>query len=272
MQKTRVCFSLVLYKHTIESIEALLASIGSLAGSSQEFRFLLCVYDGSPLNCPSASESQIQTRLSSVDIFFERGANVGFGRANNINFNRASLSESDIFVTVNPDILFKADDLIPIFGWVLENPDCTCVAPLVLLYDGKTQYSAKHDPTILSLLIGLFSFLRRINVFHRYEAWHKNLRKDYKTEIIQSSYLSGCFLVIPSWAFDSVGGFCDKYFLHVEDADIVRRLSEIGATFHNPIGVVFHGWSRGSHSSIPQIISLIKSYMIYSFIWGWKVF
>jgi len=76
--------------------------------------------------------------------------------------------------------------------------------------------------------------------------------------------------LIPSWAYIKVGGFSEQYFLHFEDADIVRKLSMYGYTKHVPLGRVTHGWARGSHTSPSQILSLMRSYLIYSIIWGPK--
>jgi hypothetical protein len=51
----------------------------------------------------------------------------------------------------------------------------------------------------------------------------------------------------------------------------VRRLSSVGETLHNPIGVVVHGWARGSHTSLFQILSLLRSFILYSQIWGFRI-
>jgi GT2 family glycosyltransferase len=266
-----LCFSIVLYMHPVECIERLLNSICSFAACAPGFRVLVCIYDGSPVVYPGPSEEQLQSRLPGIEVLFEKGKNVGFGRANNNNFLRSSLRPNDLFAVVNPDIRFSAEQLLPLVEWLCSDSECACAAPLVLLEDGGIQYSAKHDPTILSLLLGRFGFLKRVPIFHEYDSWHRNLQRDYSSELIPSSYLSGCFLLLPVWAFHRVGGFCEQYFLHVEDADIVRRLSGVGKTLHNPIGVVVHGWARGSHSSIFQMLSLLKSFMIYSRIWGLRI-
>jgi GT2 family glycosyltransferase len=266
-----VCFSLVLYKHSLDSLRPLLSSIQLLAENASGLRILLCVYDGSPNDYPTPSEEQLKCLLPLVVLSHEKAKNVGFGRANNRNFQRSSVTKADIFCVVNPDIRFSPNNLLPLLYWGLNHTDWACMAPLVLLEDGSIQYSVKRDPTLLSLLIGRFGFLKRFSFIRRYDGWHRNLSRNYITEIIPSSYLSGCFLLIPAWAFISVDGFCDKYFLHVEDADIVRRLSFIGSTLHNPSGVVVHGWARGSHTSISQTFSLIKSYSVYCSIWGLKL-
>ncbi|QBE67857.1 hypothetical protein SynWH8101_0245 [Synechococcus sp. WH 8101] len=210
--------------------------------------------------------------MNGIDFFYDKGPNLGFGASNNRNFLRASLGERDYFVVVNPDISFLPEQLYPLFQWIFEHPECSCVAPLIRLQSGDIQYSAKHNPTVLSLLLGRFPFLLNMKLLYRYNLWHKNMLLDYSKEFIVSTYLSGCFLIVPVWAYKSVGGFCERYFLHVEDADIVRRLSRVGLTLHNPLGFVIHGWARGSHFSFRQSLSLVKSFFVYCCIWGFKLF
>jgi GT2 family glycosyltransferase len=155
--------------------------------------------------------------------------------------------------------------------WVLLYPDVACVAPLVLGSRGSVQYSVKHNPTFLSLLIGRLYVLRRISFLEAYDRWHRNLACDYRRSLIESPYLSGCFLVIPSSYYSRVGGFCEKYFLHLEDADIVRRLSLLGRCLHNPVGVVVHQWARGSHKSLSQTLYLFRSIVVYMCNWGMNI-
>lgn len=267
-----VCFSLVLYKHNFDSIKPLLASISSLSSDHCGFRIILSVYDGSPPTFLSPTIDEFKNFDPLLNTLLEKGRNIGFGRANNRNFTNSGLADSDLFVVVNPDIRFHSVQLLPLLAWAFSHDEFSCIAPLVLLNEGGVQFSAKRNPTVLSLLLGRFDCLLSWTFFRQYDDWHKNLDKDYLRDLIESSYLSGCFLIIPASAFYSVGGFCDRYFLHVEDADLVRRLSMIGKTIHNPVGVVVHGWARGSHSSIRQILSLIKSFVVYCSIWGVRIF
>ncbi|MEI6828811.1 MAG: hypothetical protein WCK64_03020 [Synechococcaceae cyanobacterium ELA445] len=199
------------------------------------------------------------------------GPNIGFGRANNYNFSTAMLGEEDLFVVVNPDVSFSGNELIPLLEWVLSREDVSCVAPLVLGSNASVQYSAKHNPTLLSLALGRLGFLRRFDLLARYDSWHRNLTRDYLRECIDATYLSGCFLIIPSPFYELVGGFSSRYFLHLEDADLVRRLSRVGRTIHNPIGRVMHLWARGSHRSFRQQFCLFNSFITYCRIWGFQL-
>ena len=162
---TTICFSLVLYKHSIECVDPLFFSILSLARREPRLRVLLCIYDGSPCAYQCPSEEQLRRRLYPVNVIYEKGDNLGFGRANNRNFYSAPLGPGDLFAIVNPDIRFSADQLLPLVNWLLCCSDCACAAPLILLEGGGIQYSAKRDPTLLSLFLGRFGWLKRVDVF-----------------------------------------------------------------------------------------------------------
>jgi GT2 family glycosyltransferase len=207
-----------------------------------------------------------------VAVLYEKGDNIGFGKGNNFNYRQALLSNNDIFVVANPDISFVAADLVRLLDWQFSEPSVACMAPLVVGANGAIQHSAKRNPTVLSLALGRFPCLTRFRFLQRYEVWHKNLGVNYKTDCIVSPYLSGCFLMIPSRFYSMVGGFCPRFFLHLEDADLVRRLSSVGQTLHNPIGCVTHLWARGSHKSLTQSLHLVKSCITYFRIWGLALF
>jgi GT2 family glycosyltransferase len=265
---TRLCLSLVLFRHSLDVVRDLLSSINSFSSIDSFYDTHLYIYDGSGgLPCGS-SFLDIQACVPRVKVFYEKGENIGFGMAHNFNYAQARLSDADIFVVANPDISFAASDLLLLLSWLDSNPSVACIAPLVVASDGTIQYSAKRNPTVLSLALGRFPFLTRFSLLRRYDIWHRNLYKDYANECISSPYLSGCFLIIPSRFYSIVGGFSPKYFLHLEDADLVRRLSLVGETLHNPIGTVTHLWARGSHKSLSQTLYLIQSCIAYFRIWG----
>ena len=269
MTYSAIYFSLVLYKHSASEILPLLRSLGDIYDLFPD-SFLL-IHDNSGF-FDSALVQSIDSYLPPHSFSYNFGENIGFGAGHNKNFNLIDSDDQFLFIVVNPDISFHAPSILDLVKWLDECPSCSCVAPLIVNGESKIQFSAKRDPTILSLLLGRFSFLTNISFLSTYDRWHKNLDLSYESDIIASSYLSGCFLMIPGHFFVQAGGFCESYFLHLEDADIVRRLSALGPTFHNPIGRVVHQWARGSHNSFAQTIHLIKSVIVYISIWSMPLY
>ena len=269
----RIAFSLVLFNHSLEEITPLLSSISAFSVLLMDvFRVQLYIYDNSP-EFSSFLLAGIGRKLSSVPWhYFHNSSNIGFGLANNCNYESSELTEDDFFIVSNPDTYFDATQLAPLLFWLVDNKSISCAAPLLLNASGSIQYSAKKNPTLLSLILGRLGFLCNLPFLLKYDRWHKNMSHDYYSESFESSYLSGSFLIIPSWAYRRVGGFSSKYFLHLEDADIVRRLSSVGSTMHNPIGKVVHLWARGSHKSVFQTIHLLNSMFTYFSVWGFRLF
>ena len=262
----RIVFSLVLYNHSIDIIKPLLCSISSLARHNQgAFDVEIYVSDNSPGNNSSLLSVVNQELGSPPCCYSQNPSNIGFGLANNSNYVSSELLDDDLFIVANPDTYFDATQLAPLLLWVVHNKNISCAAPLLLNPGGSIQYSAKKNPTLLSLALGRLRFLCNLPILSKYDKWHKNMSHDYCADCFESSYLSGSFLVIPSWAYRRVNGFSAKYFLHLEDADIVRRLSLVGSTVHNPIGKVVHLWARGLHKSLAQVIYLLHSmFMCFS--------
>jgi len=268
----RVCISLVLFRHSIEDVRDLLYSINAFSSSVSAYNTQLYIYDGSGESFYGPSFAELQAPMPGVAFLYHKGINIGFGRAHNFNYRQACLSEVDIFIVANPDISFATSDLSLLLGWLVSKPSVACLAPLIVGPSGAIQYSAKHNPSLLSLAIGRFPWLARVSILCRYDLWHRNLDKNYDKDCIPSPYLSGCFLIIPSRFYSMVGGFSPKFFLHLEDADLVRRLSLVGETLHNPIGSVMHLWARGSHKSFVQTLHLLRSCITYFRIWGLRLF
>jgi len=72
-------------------------------------------------------------------------------------------------------------------------------------------------------------------------------------------------------SFREVGGFDERYFLYLEDADITRTLSMCGKTIYTPHLTVIHGWGRGPYKSIYLAIINLYSFILYSLKWGFRL-
>ena len=184
LEKYLLTFSLVLYKHSLADIVPLLSSINNFTSSQSIFKVNLCVYDGSPADYSVPLKSDLLDYLQFVSLTYQRGINIGFGSANNVNFLHCPPSDRSFFIVVNPDISFSID-ILEFFLWISRQSKYSCVAPLILLRDGQIQFSAKKNPTFLSLLIGRLHWLKTYKVFSTYDKWHKNMSCDYSRDIIQ---------------------------------------------------------------------------------------
>ena len=269
----KVIFSIVLYKHSLEDVMPLLNSINELSNSyleGNENEVFMSIHD----NSLSSSKFQYSDFkfLNFKWQYTHDFNNVGFGLANNLNFQKFDVNDQDIFIVANPDTYFEANQLIKLIDYFQNQSDIVCANPLIKNEKKIIQFSAKKDPTFLSLFIGFLPIFLRIPYLKKYDSFHKNKNYDYNNQIIKSTYLSGCFLIIKAKVFKKVGGFCSKFFLHLEDADFTRRCSKYGVTAHLPIAEIIHLWNRGSHKSIFQIMHVLRSMIIYFKKWEFKIF
>ena len=266
---SKIVFSLVLYKQKMKDILPLLKSIEEL-NKLYKNQVFLSIYDNSETN----------KRFSLRDFkflefpvnYFHNSKNIGFGKANNLNFNNYDFDNDDIFIISNPDTFFESKEMQNFINAFQNHSRIVCANPLIKNNSISIQYSSKKDPTLLSLLIGFFPFLKVIKFLKKYDLIHKNKDNNYSKDTFQANYLSGSFLVVKANIFKKVKGFTNAYFLHLEDADFVRKCSKYGLTVHLPKGKIMHKWNRGSHKSIFQIYHVIRSIIIYFYKWGFKIF
>ena len=266
---SKIVFSLVLYEQTMVDILPLLNSIKELENFYKN-QVYLSIYDNSKTK-KRFSEKDFQY-LKYPILYTHDIKNIGFGRANNNNFGNYKYDSTDLFIISNPDTFFEAKKFVNFIKSFQEQDSIVCANPLIKNIKGAIQYSSKENPTFLSLLLGFLPFLLNIKIFNNYDFFHKNKDKDYSNVIFKANYLSGSFLVVKANIFKKVGGFTNSYFLHLEDADLVRKCSKFGVTAHFPKGEIIHKWNRGSHKSLFQISHVIRSMVIYFFSWGFKFY
>jgi GT2 family glycosyltransferase len=87
----------------------------------------------------------------------------------------------------------------------------------------------------------------------------------------QVPYLSGCCMLFRSETFEAVGGFDERFFLYLEDADLTRSLGMRGRTLHWPAASVVHHWGRGNHRSWKLTLVNFHSAWVYFRKWGLKL-
>ena len=271
-----IIFSTVIYKTPNYVLNRLIASINNLKEEfdntyPENYEIKLLVIDNS--NCLEEKiVDKLKEKYKFEISFFISKKNLGYGMGHNKNLLKLEPDKNTWYVALNPDIYFEGKEVINYFKYITSNQEIKCSAPLIILPNGDIQYSAKKNPTFISLLVSRFSFFQKIYILKKYLNINQNRSKNYKKEFIETSFLSGCFLTFPSDLYFKIGGFSNKYFLHFEDADIVRRCSKEGLTIHCPYGKVTHVRGRGSHKSLSQQIHLLNSYIKYSKIWGFRFF
>jgi GT2 family glycosyltransferase len=250
--------SIVLYR---TSPIFLKESLLSICNTNIDVR--LYIVDNSPVN---EIENLIQ-EFPAIQ-YLHNPSNPGFGTAHNLAVNK--LGTSDYHLILNPDTYFEPNVIPELIQYLDENLDVGLIQPKVYFPSGETQYLCKRYPTFFALFARRFIPTKLHFLIKNYLDWFE-MRETGYDKTFESQYLSGCFMLFRRSYFDEIGGFDENIFLHMEDADITYRMSNIHKAVFYPHVHIFHHWARGSHKSFSQMISTIKSAFYFFNKHGWKI-
>lgn len=200
---------------------------------------IILVDNGNP---PDVSSSFRALQADRRDVHLIQGhGNVGFARACNMGAAEAS---GRLLLFVNPDAVLQrgAAERMAQAGRKARSP--WIVGGKLVDKDGREQRASRRrllTPwTAVGEAIGLGSFA---------PARVPNSRGEDGPTVAPVPVVSGAFMMMPKADFDSIGGFDEGYFLHVEDVDICRRVGEAGgAVLFEPAAEALHFGSTSQAS------------------------
>ena len=250
---------LVAFHPSAEEVEALQGSLRQLPAS---------IGYGVVVNDHRSGEP-VEALFAQADLYLCNRDNPGYGRAVN---RLARLLPADLpyVAALNTDLTWAPGTFERMLSWLDSHPGVVLAVPQIVDPAGVVQRLCKRDPTVL----GLFSrrFLPRWLKPRRlraYDGWYAMNDADYGS-VLSVPYLSGCCMVMRHAAFRHVGGFDERFFLYLEDADLSRALRAVGDTVHLPLASVVHAWGRGNHRSWRLTLVNLSSAWLYFRKWGWS--
>ncbi len=186
------------------------------------------------------------------------GENLGFGTGHNRAFSMRS-SKAPLHLVLNPDVWFDTVDFDAWIDWQATRNDIVLSVPKVLNLDGTTQFVCRRIPTPWSM------FLRRLNGSGMTERFVEKdeLGRIETNEIREVPFCHGCCMLFQSRVFRKLGGFDERFFLYMEDADLFLRAKHFGKTVQNPAFRVYHEFRRGSASSAKLLWWHIRSAWLF---------
>ncbi|MCU1557426.1 MAG: gtuS2-20 [Microbacteriaceae bacterium] len=214
--------------YSADVIGAFLESVGP--ASSAPVKIVLV--DNSPEPDGLADRVGDDPRVSII----RPGSNLGYGGG--MNFGVATLPpEVEWLVLANPDVVLGAGSLDALLDAAARHPEAAAFGPLIRGDDETVYPSARKLPS-LRTGFGHATFVR----IWPTNPWTTSYRNDLAAVDEHSvGWLSGAFLMVRRAAFESIGGFDDRYFMYFEDVDLGRNLGLAG--WHNlyvPTAEVLH--------------------------------
>jgi len=196
--------------------------------------------------------------------------NVGFGRACNYG---AKMSKGDYVLFLNPDAILEKGTAMRMAdcGAALKHP--WIVGGNLQTVNGEEQRGARRSAlTPMSAVIS-FTPLHKL-------PWFKSIHLE-KSPVpeapVQMPIVSGACLMVDREGFELLGGFDERYFLHVEDIDICRRAKLSGGdVFFVPDAKVMHYGSTSRARIIRvernKLRGFIRYFWDYTSHWWSKMF
>ena len=205
-----------------------------------------------------------------ADCFLTNRDNPGYGRA--VNRLVVRLGQLPAYIGVlNTDLSWSAGTFEQLLGWLQQHPEVNLAVPQILDEAGTPQKLCKHHPTVLGLFSRRFlPDLLKPAWLKRYDRWYAMADQNYQ-QVFEAPYLSGCCMLVKSEAFRRAGGFDERYFLYLEDADLTRSLARDGRCVHLPVAGVVHGWGRGNYRNVGLMAVNLASAWHYFRKWGWAL-
>jgi GT2 family glycosyltransferase/glycogen synthase len=172
--------------------------------------------------------------------------NIGFGKAINIVLN---MIKSKFIILLNPDVLIIDNSFHRLINYLEKNPEISVIGPKILDGDGSVQGSARRFPTIWTSIFGRKSPLTKLfpgNPVTKREFMCFNGDK-HKPQFVD--WVSGACMVIRGDAIKQINGFDSRFFMYWEDADLCKRLKDIGWQIsYFPKAQVYHHTGKSSET------------------------
>lgn len=194
----------------------------------------------------------------------EMDENRGFGAAHNRILEAAA---SDYHVILNPDIVFETDVLAALSAYLDAHDDAVLSTPLILNTDGSPQAVPRVLPRPRYMFAGQLERLG--GVFRRWRDEYTRRRETFDAPAA-ITFCTGCFMMVRTTALKAVGGFDDRFFMYMEDADLSRRLAVHGKLMLLPAVTVTHRWEKASGKSLKFLKIHLRSMRLYFRKWRGK--
>ena len=180
----------------------------------------------------------------------ESATNDGYARGLNVAFDESRGQEGDYVALLNPDLWFLPGSVRTLLAYLETHPVCGAVGPRTWLDEERTfalppialpTLASEVAAELSKVSLGLARRRAASRLDHCLQSWQATAPQSL-------SMLSGACLFLPREVVAELGlPMDDRYPLYFEDADLARRLHELGlTTVIHPQAEVVHHWSRSA--------------------------
>ncbi|HEY3990177.1 MAG TPA: glycosyltransferase family 2 protein [Acidobacteriaceae bacterium] len=194
--------------------------------------------------------------------------NLGFGRANNLAFERA---RGRYIVLLNSDAFLTPGSLRRSLEHMEANPRVGLGGGRLMGRDGSWQPSARRFPTLITDLFvysGLADRYARSRIFGSYNrTWADPM------QAAQVDWVPGAYSILRAEALAAAGPFDPRFFLYYEEVDLCRRIQAAGYTvwYWPDVAVIHIGGESSrqlktlemSHSGAQLTLWRMRSSLLY---------
>jgi N-acetylglucosaminyl-diphospho-decaprenol L-rhamnosyltransferase len=185
--------------------------------------------------------------------------NGGFSYGCNIG---ASGGDAPFLLFLNPDARIDAEALHTLLVVMREHPETGLVAPRIREPSGALAFSLRRFPRLRSTYAQA-CFLHRLRPA---ATWADELIRDRDAyeRAATAEWVSGACMLMRRDAYDSIGGFDERFFLYCEDTDVCRTLWNRGwSVRYEPGAEVRHVGGASSGAGETQAIAA-RSRVLYA--------
>lgn len=253
-----ITINIVAYKNYDDILKAI-KSVDEFTAESINKR--LYVIDNSEFSDDNTEKMSFRTEIEKYDFveYIDTKKNLGFGKGHNYNIDQL---DSSLHIIMNPDIILKEDSISKLIRFMSDEKIGMCVPKMVDQY-GKMQLAYRREVTVFDMFVRMFCK----NLFKRRFAYHTLQDRDF-SKPFNVPFAQGSFLVIRTPLYKKLGGFDDRYFMYMEDADLCKRVNQVSKLVYCPYTTVVHKWEKGSHKNKKLFKIHVQSMIAYFKKWG----
>jgi len=148
--------------------------------------------------------------------------NIGFGKACNLGVANAS---SEFVLLLNPDSVLRENAFANILAEIQNYPANTLAGCALTNPDGTSQRGGRRALMTPQNMIIESLHLNKISKKFAGVNFHQSAMPDNTIEV---PAISGAFMFLSRDFYQSLGGFDENYFLHMEDMDFCYRVNKSG--------------------------------------------